>query len=263
MLCQSPGCNKSTYYNGHPGYCSRTCRDKSTTPQYTCQALGCSKLTFNGLQGYCSMICRDNKSNAIFDKPIGFYFPGRETPIDQKYKALMLGNFFPVQNLMIIAPNWEKHLYFSNAEAGFQALKYEYSKALLFCNDTGKQAFNRKKLLSNPNFANSGFDNNWKAMLHVLRAKFNNYDFYNFLLNTGNSFLIEHNSQIGRDLIWSNNNDGTGYNWLGFQLMWIRAEFNNATQELELLGSMFNIETGEFKNKKEWTDLVMHFTRQL
>jgi len=281
--CQAPGCNRYTF-NGQPGYCSITCRDKpqstaSQSVEYKCKAPGCNKPTFNKQPGYCSWTCRDRPQSTASqsskycfpdgpigfyypDGPIGFYYPGRDEPIDKKYKASMLGNFYPV-DIIITAPKWKNSLHFINTEAAYQALKYEYSVASLFCNDTGNRAFKRKLSLPNQNFVNSGFKNSWEAMLYVLRAKFNNNIFRIFLLNTGNSFLVEHNSRIGRDLIWSNNCDGTGYNWLGFQLMLIRAELNNATEELDWLDSMLNLKTGEFKNKKEWTDLVMHFTRLL
>ena len=58
----------------------------------------------------------------------------------------------------------------------------------------------------------------------MLRAKFEQPELSERLLGTSSAFLLEHNRWRGRDATWSDNWDGTGLNWLGLQLMLLRAE---------------------------------------
>ena len=62
-------------------------------------------------------------------------------------------------------------------------------------------------------------------MLSVLRAKFGlGSRMARGLLATEDAFLLEHNDVCGRDATWSDNQDGSGQNWLGLQLMLVRDE---------------------------------------
>merc|ERR1712157_513333 len=64
---------------------------------------------------------------------------------------------------------------------------------------------------------------NWNAMLEILRHKFHpRSKLSEALRKTGDAYLVEHNSQPGRDNIWSDNHVGDGTNWLGMQLMIVR-----------------------------------------
>ena len=60
-------------------------------------------------------------------------------------------------------------------------------------------------------------------MLAVLRAKFQDPELAQKLLRTGNAFLLEHSSHPGKECVWSDGFDGSGSNWLGLQLMMVRA----------------------------------------
>lgn len=88
-------------------------------------------------------------------------------------------------------------------------------------------------------------------MLAVLRAKFRyRTTFARALMNTGEVFLLEHNSKSGRDSNWSNNNIGDGTNWLGLQLMIVRDELlkeegKDATSWSEFIGTLIDFNTSE------------------
>jgi len=163
---------------------------------------------------------------------IAFYYPGREDACDRKCGAGFLGNFFDLgpRGLTLTAksrPGPPRS--FRNAEAAFQALKF-WDRALDFSELTGEQAFQRKRMLAfqeDPGFA--GFGSNWKAMKAVLEAKFApGSAMAAGLLRTGGAFLLEHNSQWGRDRVWSDNRLGDGLNWLGLQLMFIRQKLRKS-----------------------------------
>jgi predicted NAD-dependent protein-ADP-ribosyltransferase YbiA (DUF1768 family) len=117
---------------------------------------------------------------------------------------------------------------FRNAEAAFQSLKYP-GDADVFTSLTGTEAFNYSKQLRQGfkgDLNYSGFGTNWKAMLSILKLKFDpreHGDLASKLEQTGDAFLLEHNDRCGKDSIWSDNEDGTGQNWLGLQLMLVRA----------------------------------------
>ena len=194
--------------------------------------------------------------------PIGFYYPGYESEVDKVYKYCEFGNFWKF-NLTVGAENWIHPLEFSCAEGAFQALKCSFTDAKEFRTLSGSQTFRLKnKFLKEGklNFANSGFASNWCAMKAVLDAKFSAKHLAEILLATNDAFLIEHTPVKGRDRIWANDSDGSGWNWLGFQLMWKRAELKNDIQELEWLGSMIDFKTGEIIDLAQWSELVRHHT---
>ena len=96
-------------------------------------------------------------------------------------------------------------------------------------------------------------------MWHVLRAKFTDSQCAEALLATGNAFLLEHNSRSGRDMIWSDNEDGQGQNWLGLQLMLLRDEKRNhpADSPWDFLQRAVDPETGEPGQQfGQWKSLV-------
>merc|ERR1711920_706262 len=77
---------------------------------------------------------------------------------------------------------------------------------------------------------------------------------------TGDTYLVEHNSQAGRDLQWSDNFDGTGTNWLGLQLMLIRDKLSGNSKWTNWLRSLIDFETGAPLGedaKAKWQDTVM------
>ena len=66
----------------------------------------------------------------------------------------------------------------------------------------------------------------WTTMYLLLDQKFRQgTSEHEWLMNTGTSFLLEHNPFTHRDAVWSDKNDGKGVNWLGLQLMLIREKY--------------------------------------
>merc|ERR1719160_1458437 len=115
---------------------------------------------------------------------------------------------------------------FSNAEAAFQALKFWRIRLDAFRAAGGAEAFRLRKELrghAKEDRSYGGYGSNWAGMMAVLSAKFKEGSLMAEALKaTGDAFLLEHNSVQGRDGVWSDNNDGTGQNWLGLQLMLVR-----------------------------------------
>mmetsp|Transcript_45766 Transcript_45766/g.83842 ORF Transcript_45766/g.83842 Transcript_45766/m.83842 type:complete len:770 (-) Transcript_45766:83-2392(-) len=151
---------------------------------------------------------------------IAFYYPGEEEECDKLFGHAMFGNFFHCgEGIQLHGKT------FRNAEAAFQALKF-WDDVDDFTQVDGKGAFALKRSLemrgarADPKYHGCG--GNFQAMLQVLESKFSMESFQELLLNSGDAFLIEHNSVPGRDTIWSNNNLGDGKNWLGMQLMLLR-----------------------------------------
>jgi flagellar motor protein MotB len=117
----------------------------------------------------------------------------------------------------------------------------------------------------------AGFGGNWQGMLQVLRAKFTSRSesanmMALMLKQTGDHFLLEHNSVPDRDKVWSNNSDGTGTNWLGLQLMIIRDELNGSStwpnSWTAWIKKNVNMDTGALVGH-EWQDAVKESTRAL
>ena len=215
---------------------------------------------------------------------IGFYYPGHDDPIDKKCNTGFLGNFYKCNKKIIVKDNNNNIIKVNNTEAYFQAKKFTHKSHIfkLFNNATGEQSFQIKKKY--PNDTNKNFYKLRKlhsyftniptlgylslpgsivTMFEGLYQKFfSNNDLKNLLLNTYNAFLLEHNSTIGRDKIWSNNNDGSGSNILGLLLMIIRiiiqynhSNFHNIFIQNSLINVLQNVSADD-KNlyKSGWTD---------
>ena len=66
-------------------------------------------------------------------------------------------------------------------------------------------------------------------MLHVLKLKFQpGTSLAQVLEQTGDAFLVEHTPRTGWDSLWADNHIGDGTNWLGLQLMMVRAMLKGA-----------------------------------
>lgn len=149
---------------------------------------------------------------------LGFYYPGRVTPIDSICNANFLGNFWMCQ-LIVDAVT------FKCAEAAYQALKYPLEIRSQFSNCDGSEAFRLSREIKCHMYTPQEA---WINMMYVVEQKFQNLELANKLLETGDAFLLEHNNVIGRDARWSDNGDGTGSNWLGLQLMIVRDSIREA-----------------------------------
>merc|ERR1712226_952243 len=111
-------------------------------------------------------------------------------------------------------------------------------------------------------------------MLFILRAKFLQHpDMTERLLCTEDAFLLDHNSVVGRDDVWSDNGNGSGMNWLGLQLMMVREELQDARcvtcrgkKWMPLLGSLIDPETGDSYSREAestWHNIVRSATEAL
>jgi predicted NAD-dependent protein-ADP-ribosyltransferase YbiA (DUF1768 family) len=159
--------------------------------------------------------------NGISYKLIAFYYPDSQTPWDKFYQAPFLGNFHQC-SFSVTINNIKAN--FHNSEAAFQCTKWwnDPKARLLFEGALkGSDAWTVKKGLQNPdmNYAGLGREG---AMDIVLTNKFNDPVLKAGLLNTRDSYLLEHNETEGRDDYWSDNFNGLGKNMLGITLMKIR-----------------------------------------
>lgn len=143
---------------------------------------------------------------------VGFYYPGRNTPIDEICNAGFLSNFW-LDNLVA------DRIVFKCAEAAYQGTKFTPEECLRFSNCDGREAFQLSRELKCRIYTPPEA---WANMMYILEQKFLNPKLADLLLDTKDAFLLEHNNVIGRDSRWSNNGDGTGSNWLGLQLMILR-----------------------------------------
>ena len=197
---------------------------------------------------------------------IGFYYPDRLEPVDKLCNAGFLGNFWNTETFggrIAVAKNGDgasSAVAFTNSEAAFQALKF-WRNAGDFENLTGNQAFKLKRSLKGQeDFTYAGYGSNWAGMMAVLEAKFKpGSPMAQALKMTGDSFLLEHNSVHGRDIIWSNNNDGTGTNWLGLQLMLLRDRLTGATAWTKWIEAQIDLQTGAPRGT-DWQRSVQHAT---
>jgi len=108
----------------------------------------------------------------------------------------------------------------------------------------------------------SGYGSNWNAMKAVLHSKLNDPVLQQSLLSTGDAFLLEHNSVKGRDAVWSNNYDGTGTNWLGYQSMILRAELNQNRHQSKMMCDFVDLHDSSRLND-EWQNLVLEATKTI
>mmetsp|Transcript_19525 Transcript_19525/g.45413 ORF Transcript_19525/g.45413 Transcript_19525/m.45413 type:complete len:524 (+) Transcript_19525:80-1651(+) len=193
---------------------------------------------------------------------IGFYHPGSDDPCDTICKAPFLGNFWDLNpiGLMLEVPRHPGcKRRFGNAEAAYQALKFWDTHVVEFETATAEEAYGLKKAKRGEedyNFA--GYGSNWYGMLAVLRSKFEPGSvFAEALLNTGDCFLLEHNADVGRDAVWSDNSIGDGKNWLGMQLMLVRDELLGTTRWTDFINRAANREPlGQPKGGPEWQEAV-------
>jgi predicted NAD-dependent protein-ADP-ribosyltransferase YbiA (DUF1768 family) len=86
-------------------------------------------------------------------------------------------------------------------------------------------------------------------MLDCLRAKFEKLTaMKEALLEKGDLYLVEHNAVGGRDLVWSDNSDGSGTNWLGFQCMLIRDELRKTDSWTNFIHKHIDSDSGAPKS---------------
>ncbi|CAE8602302.1 unnamed protein product, partial [Polarella glacialis] len=205
--CRRPGCERPAW-NGQKGeFCSRSCRDASSvlpaSPQMPLEAR-LNPLAIKDPRPGC-----EEPSVDLF----AFYYSGREEDCDLLCGASFLANFYPLgaEGLKLEAPSNTKQYMFSNAEAAFQALKY-WDRAQEFEGLDGQAAFHKKsQLCGKEDWTYAGFGGNWNAMLAALRAKFKRPSrMATALVKTGDAFLLEHNSSLGRDEQWSDGGNGEG-----------------------------------------------------
>lgn len=192
------------------------------------------------------------------DGVIAFYYPGKETNYDKYCGSGFLSNFF-ISHLVLYSADSQTSEKFICAESAFQALKF-WDKRAQFSTLNGKEAFELKKKLTQPDFTYAGYGSNYFAMEAVLNAKFEqNSDLKQLLIDTKNSFLLEHNEKKERDVYWSNDNDGTGRNMLGYLLMYLRQFYKNKN-DMKLFEYKYNLNIEIDLQKKQerslWTDLV-------
>ena len=181
---------------------------------------------------------------------VAFYYPDRAEAWDRLCQAEFLGNFYPLtEELCLEAPlrRGETHC-FGNAEAAYQALKF-WPRAAEFRNLSGSEAFEKKRGLEAEGQADwtyGGFGSNMAGMFQVLRVKFApGTAMHAHLQQTGDAYLLEHNSKCGRDRFWSDNKDGDGLNWLGLQLMLLREEPRQTKPWTTWIQKHVDVETGD------------------
>lgn len=161
-------------------------------------------------------------------KVIAFSFPGKEEICDKICQSAFLGNYWDLgpNGLQIQAPNNPGDFRsFRNAEAALVALRY-WDRADELAEISGEQAAQlRDETTGHEDFSYCGYGSNWNAMFAVLRQKFKpGSELAELLSGTGEAFLLNRVYAKGTDMVWSDNNDGSGLNWLGMQLMLIRDE---------------------------------------
>jgi len=138
---------------------------------------------------------------------------------------------------------------------------------------SGDDAFKlKRRLQGQEDRTYGGYDGgNWAAMRAVLAAKFvPGSELSAALLATGDAFLLEHNEVKGRDMIWSDNQDGSGTNWLGAQLMLLRDQLGSS-EGAEASWTLFlqerlDLSTGRPLNgtaRDDWQHVVRSATKSL
>jgi predicted NAD-dependent protein-ADP-ribosyltransferase YbiA (DUF1768 family) len=160
---------------------------------------------------------------------VAFYYPGKIKPhsVDDIYQAYYLGNFYQTE-VKITVNNITG--VFKTSEAAFQATKWwaddsirqQFENAI-----DGNEAFHLSQKYENsadPNYAGLGREG---SMDLVLLSKFSNPELQQGLLDTGNSYLLEHNDKP-QGGFWSDHHDGTGKNKLGLTLMKTREHFGGS-----------------------------------
>jgi len=195
---------------------------------------------------------------------IGFYFEGKNAPVDDKCHSGIFGNFWDVTldgvgtKIIVGGTDSKKKRTrenFSNTETAFQALKWwehrdKFTKPGGFFVSAGK-AYDVKKDLEKVHgkggATHAGYENKWSLMWVSLESKFL-YAHYNAaqglplsnaanaLIASGDAWLQERGVFGRNEKVWSDFGDGSGENKLGIMLMLIR-----------------DILTGKSANPKSWT----------
>jgi len=198
---------------------------------------------------------------------IAFCYPGREEACDSLCGAGYLGNWFDLgkDGMRIEAPNRPgKVVAFRNSEAAFQALRF-WPMADEFAELSASVARKKQAKLADGADANfAGIGDSWCAMLAVLRAKFEaGTDWARALLKTGDTFLLQHGSEEGREMKWSNGGDGEGTNWLGLQLMLVRDSLCGTSLWTRHIKRLIDTETGAPVDEdagRQWQETVQKAT---
>jgi len=144
------------------------------------------------------------KNNGSFTNIIAFYFPGHVTKWDKLCASKFLGNFHEecLELALPDRPDLGK-LTYGNAEAAFQSTKFARNVEHFTYPVTAERAFQiSRDHRADADLNYGGHGNNWSAMMAVLKAKFQSYKLKELLKSTGDDYLQEHNSKIGKELIW-------------------------------------------------------------
>jgi len=172
-----------------------------------------------------------------FYYPGGTHYPNGLTDWDRFYRFEEFGNFYVCpQKLKLTAKGITGE--FHTAEAAFQATKFWSDPAILarFENaPDGPAAFDVRDDLKkhhiaaddDPVHGYAGLGQTG-AMEAVLKLKYAITQFKDILLESGDAYLLEHNTRTGKDWTWSDNFDGTGENRLGQKLMELRKALGGA-----------------------------------
>jgi len=99
--------------------------------------------------------------------------------------------------------------------------------------------------------------NSSPATMNALRAKFVEEPERQYLLETGDAFLLEH--RIFEQSQWSDIGKENIANWLGAQLMIIRDELNSKHEWIDYIGKHVDLMTGKPKSvaaRLDWQDAV-------
>lgn len=254
-LCKRPACGGVGYREDT--YCCPVCQNAHA--RYLEQA---------NLERHSQRIFFETDSEMPF---LAFYFPDRMLNWDAYGVTSFLSNFYPLETELAIPIHSEEGTTirrFQTAEAAFQALKFAWIPEALdrFCACiTGNEAIVVKNSLRGqedfltqkqyPAYNRRG--SNWLAMWEVLQRKFHNTGLEDKLIKTGDVLLLEHNERKGRDTHWSDNSDGSGFNFLGMQLMllrdFIRVELGWPPSEWSsFFERAVNLKTGENRDSPEW-----------
>lgn len=102
-------------------------------------------------------------------------------------------------------------------------------------------------------------DIKWLTMLLIIRSKFSRTELYVKLLETHDWFIINHSRLSKMSSIWSDNNNGDGYNWLGLILMFVREEIREKlklepTKWKTIIENNVDLKTGVFT--EVWSNYV-------
>ena len=173
---------------------------------------------------------------------VAFYAPDTGLmPCDERTGGAPFANFYPLDEPILVRHR-KAHGLFYNSEAAYQSLKWWQSAEVRAQSEAcdapglkgGGDAFRLKRrceadplllsdqwLMEYPLFDGLG---KFGAMLLVLRQKWRQPGFREFLCSTSGMLLVEHSAVKGRDPYWTDDHSGGGQNRLGAALMLVRDE---------------------------------------